>query len=81
MPDIVLDSPNQERYTYFFAVYGRGYQQKTGLLHVKHHFDASVRELHTLIRCRVDEVLGEETSSCYQIFALAAPEPIPCLTN
>nr|WP_290226092.1 hypothetical protein [Trichocoleus desertorum] len=78
MRDFVLDAPNQERYTYFIALYGRDYQQRTGLLHIKHDFGDSIRDLHTLIRDRLNEVLGEETPSCYHILALAAPEPIPC---
>ncbi|OLP19107.1 hypothetical protein BST81_07820 [Leptolyngbya sp. 'hensonii'] len=77
--DIVADTPNPERYTYFFALYGRNYGHQTGLLHVQHDFDLPVRDLHQLIRQRIDDVLGEDTASCYQIFALAAPEPIPCL--
>ncbi len=76
--DIVSDAPNPDRYTYFFALYGKNYSHQTGLLHVEHDFEISVRELHQLIRQRVSEVLGPETPSCYQIFALAAPEPIPC---
>lgn len=79
--DIVLDALNQTRYTYFFALYGRGYNQQTGLLSVEHDFELSVRELHILIRRRINEVLGDETPSCYQIFALAAPEPIPCVSS
>lgn len=81
MRDVVLEAPDQDRYTYFIALYGKGFQQQTGLLHVKHDFSASVRELHTLIRKRINEVLGEETPSCYQIFALAAPQSIPCITS
>jgi hypothetical protein len=78
MRDFVLDSQNQDRYTYFFAFYGRDYQYKTALLHVEHDFCASIKELHRLIRNRINEILGEETPSCYHIIALASPEPIPC---
>lgn len=78
MKDFVLDAPTEHRYTYFLALYGRNFQQQTGLLHVEHDFSASVKDLHILIRNRINEVLGEETPSCFHILALAAPEPIPC---
>ncbi len=81
MRDFVLEAPNQERYTYFFALYGRGYSKRTGLLHVTHDFDAPIRELHRLIRDRINTVLGEDTPSCYQIFALAAPKPLPTFAS
>lgn len=80
MKDIVLDAPDYDRHTYFFALYGTGYQVQTGLLHVKHDFNASIKDLHLLIRARIDQVLGSETPYCYQIFVLAAPQPIPCST-
>ncbi|MEB3338712.1 MAG: hypothetical protein VKJ46_14680 [Leptolyngbyaceae bacterium] len=79
MKDVVLTAPDQERHTYFFAFYGTGFQKQTGLLHVEHDFSVSVKELHILIRERINEVLGEDTPSCFQIFALAAPQPLPCL--
>lgn len=78
MKDVVLTSPDQDRYTYFFAFYGTGFQKQTGLLHVEHDFTVSVKDLHSLIRARINEVLGADIPSCYQIFALAAPQPIPC---
>jgi hypothetical protein len=78
MRDFVLDSPDQSRYTYFFAFYGKDYQHRTGLLFVEHDFNASIRELHILIRLRVMEVLGADTPACFHIIALASPEAIPC---
>lgn len=81
MRDIVLEAPDQDRYTYFIALYGNGYSKRTGLLCVKHDFSASIRELHTLIRDRINAVLGEDTSSCYQIWAMAAPEPLPSFAS
>jgi hypothetical protein len=69
MPDFVLDAVSTERYTYFFAFYGKDFGHRTGLLHVQHPFSASVRELH---------ILGEGTPACFHIIALASPEPIPC---
>lgn len=77
MRDFVLDAPSANRYTYFVAHYGKGYQRQTAVLHVKHDFDDSIATLHQLIRDRINEVLGEETPSCYHILALAAPEAIP----
>lgn len=79
--DVVLDAVNQERYTYFIALYGRDYKHQTGILDVKHDFEISVKDLHILIRQRTNEVLGEDTPCCYQIFALAAPEPMPCTSQ
>ncbi len=78
MRDFVLDAPNQDRYTYFFAFYGKDYQHRTGLLYVQHDFSISTKDLHILIRNRISQVLGEESFSCFHIIALAAPEPIPC---
>lgn len=78
MKDFVLDAIATERYTYFFAFYGNDFRHRTGLLYVEHHFSASVRELHILIRKRLAEVLGEDTPSCFHIIALASPEQIPC---
>jgi len=80
MKDFVLDAPKQNRYTYFTAFYGRGYQKQTALLYVQHQFSDSIETLHRLIRHRINEVLGEETLSCYHILALASPEPLPCPT-
>lgn len=77
MPDFILDSSNPDRYTYFIAFYGKGYQKQTGLLHIQHDFGDSIETLHRLIRHRIDQVLGD-TPSCYHIIALAAPEPMPC---
>lgn len=81
MRDIVLEAPDQDRYTYFIAFYGKGFSQKTGLLQIEHDFSVSVRDLHTLIRQKINQVLGADTPSCYQIFALAAPEPIPAFAS
>jgi hypothetical protein len=78
MPDFVLDAVTTERYTYFFAFYGKDFGHRTGLLQVQHPFSASVRELHILIRKRMIEVLGDGTPACFHIIALASPEPIPC---
>lgn len=80
MKDFVLEDPNQTRYTYFFAFYGNEFSQKTGLLHVEHDFRASTKKLYILIRRRLNEVLGEETLSCFHIVSLANPEPIHCST-
>lgn len=78
MKDFVLNAPDCDRYTYFCAHYGHQYQRQTAVLCVEHDFSISVRELHTLIRQRINEVLGEETPSCFHIVALASPDPIPC---
>jgi hypothetical protein len=78
MKDFVLDDPSNDRYTYFIGYYGKNYQCQTGLLQVQHHFNDSIQQLHTLIRERLNDVLGEETYSCYHILALASPKPIPC---
>jgi hypothetical protein len=78
MRDFVLDAPDQDRYTYFFAFYGKDYQHRTGLLHVQHDFTISTRDLHILIRNRIDNVLSKDTPACFHIIALASPEPIPC---
>jgi hypothetical protein len=77
MRDFVLEAPNANRYTYFVAHYGKDFHKQTAVLHVCHDFDDSVQKLHILIRERINEVLGEETPSCYHILALAAPEAIP----
>jgi hypothetical protein len=77
MRDFVLDAPGSNRYTYFVAYYGKEFHQQTAVLHVMHNFDVSVQDLHIQIRSRINEVLGEETPSCYHILALAAPEAIP----
>jgi hypothetical protein len=77
MNDCVLNSPPEERHTYFIAYYGRDFHTETAVLHVQHDFNISVQSLHSLIRDRIDSVLGEETPSCYHILALAAPEVIP----
>jgi hypothetical protein len=81
MQDFVLDSPLVQRYTYFFAFYGAEYQHRTALLNVQHHFEISVRDLHILIRERINEILGAETPACFHIIALASPEPIPCVAG
>lgn len=78
MKDFVLAATDADRYTYFFAFYGKNYQHKTGLLSVKHDFTISIKDLHILIRSRINHVLGQDTSSCFHIVALASPEPIPC---
>lgn len=78
MHDFVLDAPNQDRLTYFFAFYGREFQHRTGMLCVEHDFAISVKDLHILIRQRINQVLGQDIPSCFHIIALAAPEPIPC---
>lgn len=78
MNDFVLAAPDQDRYTYFFAFYGRDYQRRTALLCVQHDFSISTRELHILIRQKINDVLGDDTPSCFHIIALASPEPIPC---
>ena len=77
MKDFVLDAPNESRYTYFVAHYGKDFHKQTAVLHVTHDFNDSIQALHVLIRNRIDEVLGAETPSCYHILALAAPETIP----
>ncbi len=77
MRDFVLDAPNPSRYTYFVAHYGKNFQQQTAVLNVKHEFTDTIQDLHIMIRQRINEVLGEETPSCYHILALAAPEVIP----
>lgn len=77
MRDFVLDAPNENRYTYFVAHYGKEFQRQTAVLHVNHDFSISVQELHVLIRNRINDVLGYDTPSCYHILALAAPEAIP----
>lgn len=77
MRDFVLDAPNSNRYTYFVAHYGKDFHKQTAVLHVKHDFGDSIQTLHILIRDRINEVLGEDTPSCYHILALAAPEAIP----
>jgi ABC-type iron transport system FetAB ATPase subunit len=77
MRDFVLDAPHANRHTYFVAHYGKEYQRQTAVLHVRHDFDDSIETLHRLIRSRINEVLGEDTPSCYHILALAAPEAIP----
>jgi len=78
MKDFVLDAPTTDRYTYFVGYFGSNYQCHTALLYVQHNFNDSIQNLHVLIRDRINEVLGEETHSCYHIIALASPEPIPC---
>lgn len=78
MRDFVLNAPDCDRHTYFFAYFGSGYQHRTGLLHVEHDFSVSVKDLHILIRQRISDVLGDDTPSCFHIIALASPEPIPC---
>lgn len=77
MNDFVLDAPAADRHTYFVAYYGKNYQKQTAVLHVQHDFNDSIRDLHIQIRDRVNEVLGQDTPSCYHILALAAPEVIP----
>lgn len=77
MRDFVLDAPNANRYTYFVAYYGKDFQKQTAVLHVKHNFDDSIQSLHIQIRQRINEVLGNDTPSCYHILALAAPEAVP----
>lgn len=77
MRDFVLDAPNENRYTYFVAYYGKDFQKQTAVLHVRHDFTDSIQDLHIKIRARINEVLGFETPSCYHILALAAPEAIP----
>ncbi len=77
MRDFVLDAPAENRYTYFVAYYGKDYSKQTAVLHVQHHFEASIQDLHIKIRCRINKVLGEDTLSCYHILALAAPDAIP----
>lgn len=78
MRDFVLDAQSNDRYTYFVAYFGQNYQCQTGLLYVQHNFSDSIQDLHISIRERINEVLGEETASCYHILALASPEPMPC---
>ena len=77
MRDFVLDAPTANRYTYFVAHYGKEFQYQTAVLHIRHDFTDSIQELHVRIRDRINDVLGEETPSCYHILALAAPEAIP----
>ncbi|MFM7427077.1 MAG: hypothetical protein ACKO7W_19110 [Elainella sp.] len=77
MQDFVLSAPNTNRYTYFVAYYGKDFQKQTAVLHVKHNFDETIQALHIQIRQRINEILGEETPSCYHILALAAPEAVP----
>jgi hypothetical protein len=77
MRDFVLDAPNENRYTYFVAYYGKDFQKQTAVLNVKHNFTDSIQDLHVKIRSRINEVLGLDTPSCYHILALAAPEAIP----
>jgi hypothetical protein len=77
MRDFVLDAPDANRYTYFVAYYGKEFQKQTAVLHVKHDFSDSIQNLHIQIRARLNEILGEETPSCYHILALATPEAIP----
>lgn len=77
MKDFVLDAPSADRYTYFVAYYGKEFQRQTAVLHVRHDFTDSVQDLHIKIRGRINDVLGNETPSCYHILALAAPEAIP----
>jgi hypothetical protein len=77
MKDFVLDAPNENRYTYFVAHYGKDFHKQTAVLNVKHDFSDSIQTLHVLIRYRINEVLGQDTPSCYHILALAAPEAIP----
>ena len=76
MRDFVLDAPDPDRYTYFVAYYGHEFQKQTAVLYVRHSFTDSIQDLHVCIRSRIQEVLGEETPSCYHILALAAPEAI-----
>jgi hypothetical protein len=78
MKDFVLDAPNANRYTYFVGYFGKNYQCQTGVLHIQHNFDDSIQQLHVSIREKINDVLGEDTPSCYHILALASPEPIPC---
>lgn len=78
MRDFVLDAPNRDRYTYFVAYFGKNYQCQTGVLYVQHDLNDSIQHLHISIRDRINEVLGQETASCYHILALASPEPMPC---
>lgn len=77
MRDFVLDAPSENRYTYFVAHYGKDFQMQTAVLNVRHNFTDSIQDLHIKIRSRINEVLGQETPSCYHILALAAPEAIP----
>ncbi|HEY9642358.1 MAG TPA: hypothetical protein V6C57_17865 [Coleofasciculaceae cyanobacterium] len=77
MKDFVSDAPNANRYTYFVAFYGKDFQKQTAVLHVQHDFTDSIQDLHVRIRNRINNVLGQETASCYHILALAAPEAIP----
>jgi hypothetical protein len=77
MRDFVLDAPNENRYTYFVAYYGKDFQKQTAVLHVQHDFTDSIQDLHVEIRSRINEVLGRDTPSCYHILALATPEAIP----
>jgi hypothetical protein len=78
MKDFILEAPDQNRYTYFFAFYGKEFKQRSGLLHVQHDFRASTKKLHLLIRKRINEVLGADTLSSFHIVALATPDPIHC---
>lgn len=77
MKDFVLNAPNENRYTYFVAYYGKEFQRQTAVLHVQHDFTDTIQDLHLKIRARMSEVLGEDNPSCYHILALAAPEAIP----
>lgn len=77
MRDFVLDAPDENRYTYFVAHYGKEFQKHTAVLHVKHDFTDSIQDLHIMIRARINEVLGEDTPACYHILALATPEALP----
>ncbi|MGG6293476.1 hypothetical protein ACQ4M4_03545 [Leptolyngbya sp. AN02str] len=81
MKDFVLDAPAANRYTYFVAHYGNNYQMQTAVLSIQHDFNASIRDLHIQIRQRINDILGEETPSCYHILALAAPKPVPVGSN
>jgi hypothetical protein len=77
MKDFVLNAPNENRYTYFVAYYGKEFQKQTAVLHIQHDFTDSVQDLHLRIRARIADLLGEGTPSCYHILALATPQAIP----
>ncbi len=77
MKDFVLDAPAANRYTYFVAHYGTNYQMQTAVLSVEHDFNDTIQDLHIRIRDRINDLLGDETPSCYHILALAAPKPVP----
>ncbi|MBD1849734.1 hypothetical protein [Leptolyngbya sp. FACHB-711] len=77
MKDFVLNAPNENRYTYFVAYYGKEFQKQTAVLNIQHDFTDSVQDLHVKIRSRIADLLGNDTPSCYHILALATPQAIP----